>query len=76
MRVLCINDNWIKEVENMPSPKFGDEDDVTGLIRQNGAEYYQLGNRFYHKSGFLSSHFIPLSEIDEMQLVEEKELLF
>lgn len=85
MKVFCINDlGWVtgkkylfglyKKTVWTYGPKYGDINTVTD-------EYYLQGDLCYelmewpndNDGAFVASSFIPLSEIDEMELINEKE---
>jgi hypothetical protein len=75
MKVLCISPivSTDKGYEKAPRPEVGDIDAVIETIQVfNGSIYYSL-ERFGKDLGYRSDHFAPLSDIDETELVNEKE---
>lgn len=85
MKVFCINDNgwyfdkkiifWNRIIE-CDGPSYGDINTVT-------SEYYKEGKLYYdllewppksNDDGFEADCFIPLSEIDETEMVNSKEI--
>ena len=79
MKVLCIEKYWSKteDAQGDPSPIFHETYNVTNskyaTKSMNGhpivkGYYYQLEG-FDKTSAFYSANFLPLSEIDEMDLV-------
>ncbi len=72
MRVMCINDNWIEDINchDLPRPKFMDIDEVIDECWDR-IEYYEL-SRFPNVL-FSTNNFIPLSSIDETELIKERD---
>lgn len=89
MRVFCINsDGWIEKKKNLfgfgwarwvdcDGPTYGDTCNVVGSYWDEGLLYYLLLEwpAQHTEDGFLADEFIPLSEIDELELVNEKQLV-
>ena len=76
MKVLCIDGNmeWISNRAKPPQPEFGDIDEVIedGYDEDLG-EYYCLA-RFGDGVGFSQIHFIPISDIDETEMIRKENL--
>lgn len=71
MKVLCINDlNWFSDVTNsyVHGPSYGEICKVTGLDKDGG--YLLYGYQQY--DGYYPPSFIPLSDIDETELIKER----
>ncbi len=70
---MCVNDNWVEDesCEGHPRPSFGDIDEVIDEC-WNQIEYYELAR--FPLIIFAKSNFIPLSNIDELQLTNSKEI--
>lgn len=70
MKVMCINDNWIapKGESTDFCPKFGDICTVIGIDTIFSREYYSLKE---FVGVFLTTHFAPLSDIDEKEFERE-----
>lgn len=71
MRVLCIDGKW----EGPAKPPFPKENEVYEAVATHkymGDDYYSLiGYKFWYET----VAFLPLSEIDELVLVNNKELV-
>jgi hypothetical protein len=76
MKVMCITEDWItiRGTGDEPRPKFGDIDEVIGDFVHNGEQYYYLA-RFGKEHVYGKRHFAPISEIDEMEMIREKEMI-
>lgn len=72
MKVLCINQNWIKKVGSEPEPICGHIYTVIDCQEWYGHDYYRLEELPVWAD---SAHFSPLSDIDETELVNERELI-
>jgi len=76
MKTICIKENWRDETgyDSKPeeNPFVGEECLVIGSEVRWDKTFYQLGGRFDHTHRFISTHFAPLSNLDERQLVNEK----
>lgn len=77
-KVMCVgNVNQVrlpKEVnKKLPYPSIGELCSVTGKVSAFGATYYTLED--YGTVKYLSTYFAVIPEIDEMELVNEKELV-
>lgn len=72
MRVMCIADNWIEgyQCENHPRPKYGEIDEVIDECWDK-IDYYELQR--FPGIIFAKQNFIPLSSIDETELIKERE---
>jgi len=79
MKMMCIKEGqWVRATDykpaDGPNPQYGDivtvidQRIITGLEVVILAEYYSL-------MGYLRKWFIPLSDIDETEMIREKELV-
>lgn len=83
MKVMCIKDgSWINARTHNPTeckPSYGEICTVTESFRHEGKLYYSLHEHPLSFDGkirrFLSTNFIPCSDIDELELVNEKEIV-
>ena len=75
-KVLCINDNWIPahDVVLPDRPSFGETYTVTKEITIGNKLLYDLAEVASGKLLFYASHFAPLSEIDEMDELQHRQL--
>lgn len=73
MKVMCIKDVWLIEpgIEHIPHPKCGDIDIVVDEFWRRGKLYYELDRLLGF--GCAVENFIPISDIDETELVKERE---
>jgi hypothetical protein len=75
MRVMCIVDKpWISinnPTMNGIGPAYGDRDVVTDVISYLGIDLYAIAR--FPGIGFTSKSFIPLSDTDPMEEIEEAE---
>lgn len=71
MKVMCISNEWIPSASAalLPTPMFGDIDEVTDSVCYFGGEYYELQR--FPDSLFHVKMFAPLSDLDETNLVSE-----
>ena len=76
---MCIkNGNWFSEIDNMVStdndPKFGEIVTILQECDQNPCNW-EISEYLYdstgRRQGYNKKHFAPLSNIDEMELVNE-----
>jgi hypothetical protein len=76
MRVMCVRifDNPHPETAGRPEPFVGEICTVVDHVPVSDKMYYELSGRFHSDSLFRSDYFAPLSNIDELELVNEKEL--
>jgi hypothetical protein len=79
MKVMCIDDSKGKRFGYTPTFKVGDILEVVATKQEGYYTYYLLKGheRVKEKSGntyWNERRFAPLSEIDEMELVNEREL--
>ena len=81
MKVMCINDFFISTLNGERAlfyPKVGEVVTVIN-IKDNGyyllLEYPTNGFIFSNLCGWNPSKFIPLSNIDETELIKERELV-
>lgn len=74
MKVICIQDKWRTFLgpSTTPDPKFGEICTVSKSWVNIGVPVYNLLEYSHQIGGYCQSCFIPLSEIDEMELVNEK----
>ena len=76
MKVICVNNKNLG-FGDCPELTEGKEYKVTDVWsgRWSGIEYYSINgfNCVKGEEGFHSVRFIPLSEIDEMELLKERE---
>lgn len=74
MKVMCIDDSPFIVVQRGNGPIFplvyGSIYTVVQVDMFNGEEYYLLAE--IYNSRYLSKRFVPLSDIDETKLVNEK----
>lgn len=87
MRVLCIVDSsWIEKKKtwygrmkwvDCKGPNYGDICTVVGSYYDEGDLYYLILEWCpkHDHDGYIADEFIPLSEIDELELVNEKQLV-
>ena len=71
MRVICISESASKCINSnriVPHPKCGDIDVVIDIADK----YYYILEAYPRDVGYEVIHFIPLSEIDEVELVKER----
>ncbi len=77
MKAMCIKDGqWKNEFGHNPNgPKYGEEVTIIGESENHPDSWILFGYE-YDSSGILHSyhkcHFIPLSEIDETELAEQR----
>lgn len=64
---MCINEDWRNPYYGCPS--FGDIDEVEYTDTSKGLHYYALAR--FPKVLHLASHFAPVSDIDETEMVRE-----
>lgn len=69
MRVMCIKDVWDYTLPG-PYPEVGESYTVVGTIERFDILYYHL-EECHPKCAFDSSYFIPLSDIDEKEMIRE-----
>lgn len=79
MKVMCVTDNFINRKYNKKAincPKFGE---IVTVLSLNEKGYYYLleypKDDYGNNAVFNSSKFIPLSNIDEKELIKERELV-
>lgn len=82
MKAICINDKWRdgrKINKGSRVPTFGEEveiiDTITATTDMFGKSiipgtYYKLSG-FEPTAGFISTHFSPISDIDETEMIRE-----
>lgn len=77
MRVLCINDNWSQSPAcvGRPTPKYMEECVAADTVGFMGFRFYVLSG-YDPDSLFTTENFIPLSETNEAELVNEKEEVY
>ena len=86
MKVFCINDfGWcvernyflFKREIDVDGPDYGDINTVLREYYSKGILYYELveWHPEHPDDGFQADCFIPLSEIDETELVNKKEIV-
>lgn len=74
MRVMCINDQWIAEkYDDTPSPKYSEICEVANELEKFGKKFYILVG--YPGSAFAANNFVPLSDIDEVEIYEDRLVL-
>lgn len=75
MKVICIDDNWenVKEYEETSGqPSFGEILTVSESFNEHGGYWYVF--KEYDKDDcFEQSGFAPLSNIDETELLKERQ---
>lgn len=71
MKVICINSNpgFLDGVQ----PPFVEGEVLEVAQSNNPPDYYVL--KYLESNGWCKSRFIPLPEIDEMELINNKELV-
>jgi hypothetical protein len=69
MKVMCINEDW-KTREN-GDPCFGDTCTVVDSFSWGKKSIYRL-KEFPHPGGYQSDAFVPLSDIDETEMVRNE----
>ena len=75
MKVLCINSTWMLlcgRKSQTHDPKIGDICTVVDEFVNWGYEVYVFAELTY-AGGYKKDCFIPISDIDELELVNEKE---
>lgn len=72
MKVICIDDNFNP---NLPHPNFLDIDDVVACPKGNDGVYLFVLERFGENIGYNQKNFSLLSDINETELIKERELV-
>lgn len=75
MQVICLNDNFKDAKGKLPEnqPMVGDIDEVTSIVScPLGHVMYEL--KMYSRMGRDANQFSPLSNIDEMELANLKNI--
>lgn len=70
MKVLCIREEWVNRGEGDPS--FGDTCTVIDSYDFMGKLIYIL-KEYPHPGGYEAAAFVPLSDIDESELILERQ---
>ena len=77
MKVMCVkagawNGACIKECKPHIAPSFGEICTVVGREVTGSVTYYNLEEYGGLENFWNSNHFIPLSDIDELELIEQR----
>lgn len=72
MKVICIKKGEFVKVSNEPDPTFGEIVTVEFTRIWMGKLVYHF-KEYQYCGGYIASNFIPLSNIDETELVNKKE---
>lgn len=64
MQVICVDDNWNKDMKREGDPKVGDIDEVVEQYQWGEYPIYRLLGR-PNPNGYYAPCFIPLSSVDE-----------
>lgn len=75
MKVMCIKDvEWTKNGNwKLANPVYGDICTVVKEFYFDGKKVYLL-QEFPYDGGYFAHRFIPLSDVDEMEMIREKQL--
>lgn len=75
MKVLCLNERFNQShgSQGHPHPYIGDIDEVIYRFQFEGRWYLEL--KRFEGDAFTETSFSPLSDIDELELVNEKQLV-
>lgn len=74
MRVICIDTPQNETPgKQLPGPVEGDIDDVLADFQDDDGEFLYVLARFGWGIGYSQYHFIPLSSIDETELIAQRE---
>jgi len=73
MKVMCINDKWENTATREPcgGMQYGEIATVVGECTRFSRSYYEFSE--YPGEAYDKKNFIPLSEIDETELVNQRE---
>jgi hypothetical protein len=74
MKVICIDDVWETIGVCGPAPVFGEIVTVFESISDETGDWYKL-EEYDPNEVFGQEGFAPLSDIDEIELVKERELV-
>lgn len=77
MKVICIKVSKTNDcgIENLPHPELGETVTVIDNDTKYGDSFYQLSEYSHYKGAavwYLTENFIPVSDIDETELVSEE----
>ncbi len=79
MKVICIDGNFISSITGKKLNKCPKEGEIVTVISKKYIGFYSLKEYPISESGFNAhwnnTKFIPLSNIDEKELIKERELL-